>query len=218
MKKIMAALLALLTCLAIVACTSTPKASEPAAEPAKVEPAKAEPAAAENELLFESFEEDLLWSAVGTSWNDGDASIGAYKSEEHATDGDYSLECVFKYTGKNQARFIIDKPDLMDFSPYAAITLDIFNATDQTLPFNICICTGDAWVWQETAGVDLAPGANNGLVFPINKNIKSAASNWAYADPGMTELNKVMRVALSVNIMGIDVSGKVYADNIRLVK
>ena len=32
------------------------------------------------------------------------------------------------------------------------------------------------------------------------------------------QLNKVMRVALSVNIMAIDVSGKVYADNIRLVK
>jgi hypothetical protein len=221
MKKLLIAMLAVLALVAFTACNSTPAKAEPAkTEPAKAEPAKVEPAKAAdpNVTMFEDFEGDFLWAAVGTSWNDGDSSIGAYASDQNVSQGKQSMEMVFKSTGKNQARFNIDKPDMSDWTGFTAIKLDIYNDTAIKLPFNVCVCTGDAWYWQETLGVELAPGWNKDVTLSFTNGIKNAATNWANTGTAIVDLNKIMRVSMSVNIATIDVSGKAYVDNIRLVK
>jgi hypothetical protein len=221
MKKLLIAMLAVLALVAFTACNSTPAKAEPAkAEPAKVEPAKVEPAKADG-IMFEDFEGEFLWVAVGTSWNDGDSSIGAYASEENATQGKQSMEIVFKFNDKNDARFFIEKPEMDDWSGVTAVKMDIFNATDKTIPFYLALQTGDDWLWHATKTIDIAPGKNKDVAFPLNAEIKSAATSWANTGTTIANMQKIVRFNIGAGIQypnKVDVSGKAFVDNIRLAK
>jgi hypothetical protein len=117
MKKIIVSVTVLCALLVISGCVSSSGTKEMAVEQ-------------EGTAIFENFEGDHYWMAVGNSWNDGDGSRTVKTSKQNATSGEKSLECKFKFKDvlnkemKNkaatyqtkEATFYTDAPAITDWS------------------------------------------------------------------------------------------------------
>jgi len=209
MKKFMVISFALLACIAFVSCNST-KAAEPA-------PAAAEPAAAaepvtgfpDGETLFEGWESDLLWKAIGKDWDAGDKdmSVGMYASDEHVTEGESSMELTYDVsrlvTERSKATYTLIAPEIFDWTGVKTIKADFFNTEDVSVNVAFVAQNGEDWAWGQSAEVGIAPGEN--VDFEI-------------ALPEFKTPDKIKQIFLLFFFPDGAKTGKVYVDNIRVVK
>src|SRR5512138_128121 len=104
------------------------------------------PAAAEEVGLFEGFEAASPWYAIRDAWKDGDRSMDARPSEEHATEGKKSLEASFDIPAGKAATFALDLPEAADWTFVKSVIVDFF-VPGSPLKAALAIQTGDDYFW-----------------------------------------------------------------------
>jgi hypothetical protein len=214
MKKVMIIILAALACLALVACNSTkPAAAAPAAAPAAAAPA-AVSTAPENgfpdgETLWEGWESDLFWKAIGKDWDntDPDMSIGMYKSDEHVTEGESSIELAYDVSrlvaARSKASYTIVAPELFNWTGVKSIKMDFFNTEEVQVDVAFVTQNGADWAWEQTPEYRIQPGENKDFEIPLP----------AYKAP-----QDIKQIFFCLFFKDGAKTGKLYMDNLRVVK
>jgi hypothetical protein len=211
MKKVMIVISAALACLALVACNST--------KPAAVAPAAAAPAAAvstapengfpDGETLWEGWESDLFWKAIGHDWDAGDKdmSVGMYQSDEHVTEGESSIELTYDISRltdpRSKASYTIVAPELFNWTGVKAIKMDFFNTEDVQVDVAFIAQNGADWAWEQTPEYRIQPGENKDFEIPIP----------AYKAP-----QDIKQIFFCLFFKDGAKTGKLYMDNLRVVK
>ncbi len=167
------------------------------------------PATAGGDNLLEGFEKGLTaWTAIASSKATGSTIV-----EGKASEGTHMLKCDFDFDDKNQQAWIGIDQDL-NFKDSSAIKVDIYNPNPSPLQAEIVLKLGDTYDWTESKGIQMKPGWNRDVTFPLKaKTFKNAASNWmnhAYADP----LDQVKSLYIGFVSTGA-LKGSAYFDNIR---
>lgn len=205
MKKLSLALCALLAAIAFMACNSTAEKKPAAAKdaPAEVVEDIKFPAGVS---LWEGFEsEDTMWVAAQLDDGNGqDSSESLRVVEKNATEGKMSAELLFKHDSKDKASYSYASPERSDWTGVTQVKLDAFN--NESYPIDLCMVlqNGEDWSWFQSAPVPLAPGANKDIVIDVKPNT-----------PGII---KVVFICLFLPEQARDKTGRVFLDNIRVVK
>jgi hypothetical protein len=168
--------------------------------------------------ILEDFEETHFFIAVGDSWSDGDNSIVALTSDQHATSGSKSLECQFALQeNKKGGAFYGEGFEPYDWTGYSSLIVDIFNATDVDLEVAMAICSGPTWEWQETPNSPLPPGLNKDITFDLKAGTyKSSLTGWEN-NGVLLYMEDVKRLVFKI-LGPPGLEGSVFIDYIRLAQ
>lgn len=171
----------------------------------------------EKAVLWESFEQDLYWFAVGNSWGDGDSSLDALKVNKFATQGKYSFKGEYAMNGRNGAAYYVQDFADKDWTMYKGLGVDIASDAKEDISVALALCTGDAWDWQESPSKVVSPGKNPNIRFNFHDNtLKSQHTDWKHS-ASLADANDIKRVVLKF-FGKAGINGNVYIDNIRLIK
>lgn len=176
--------------------------------------------------VFDGFEGDFFWTAVGDQWGDGDGSKSVKVVTEKFSEGKLAMESIFEIpapaTGSwPGAAFYNQTLPITDWSGFKAVGVDVYNPDENGLRVAFAICTGETWSWQETEAQSLKKGWNYNLRFNLmNKNLKSEAVGWEHkADlEKASEVKRIIFKFFPTKDEENAIKSSVIVDNIRLVK
>ncbi len=164
-----------------------------------------------SDKLLEGFEEEERWTA-DTSFS---GAVSAMVVQGKTTEGSKLLEGTFDIGGSRKNAFFCLEAK-MDLGGVKALKVDIYNPQSEPLQSELAVIIGEQYVWYESRLVDLKPGWNIDVTFPLNTaSYKTAATQWKNkAVPG--PLEKVKKIQLGV-YSNNPLTGKVFFDNVRVV-
>ncbi|MES2200768.1 MAG: hypothetical protein V4498_00800 [candidate division FCPU426 bacterium] len=167
---------------------------------------------ADSSFLWEGFEREVNWFA-----EDRSAASGRAVDSAHASEGSHSLKMMFKTSSKS-GRAVYTRMEKMDWSPYAALVLDIYNPSGiEDLKASVIITSTEHWIQHEAALPPLSPGWNRDLKVDLTKaQFSSPASS--YKPIGyLVGRGEIQSVSLALE-PGVEADSAVYADNLRLIR
>ena len=167
-------------------------------------------AGASHPYLWEGFEREINWDA-----NTGTAATGRIVDGEIFSEGTRSLKLPFRTVapsgwgswGRNQD---------LDWSPFGALVLDIYNPTDlPNIRLGVVITAGDNWVAHEAFTPPLAKGWNRDVRIELKKAVFSSPASDYKPVGHLIQRGQVHRIGLNI-YPGAVADGAVNIDNIRL--
>ncbi|MEK7474083.1 MAG: hypothetical protein AAB152_00475 [Candidatus Coatesbacteria bacterium] len=167
-------------------------------------------ACAESGYVWEGFEREINWDPDASS-----AATGRVLDPAQATEGKHGLKLDFTAVTPS-ARAVWYRSENLDWSPYGALLLDVYNPTDlPALKLGVSIATTDRYLGHETLTAPLQPGWNRDVRIDLKaRTFSSAASD--YRPVGyLIGRGAVKLVSLHV-YPGSATSGWVTVDNMRL--
>jgi hypothetical protein len=179
----------------------------------------ANPMAAEEstsqDLLWESFEKSNSWQAVANSWNNGNGSTKVKAVADFATEGKKGLCLSFKMAKSNSATYYTDSVTgkWSNWTNFSQLKVDVNNTISTPLKMTLALMTGNPWIWLETQTVDIKPGLNTDVTFPL-KDFKTEATGWQFTSE-LKNANDMHRVVFQF-FGEVGLEGDIYIDNIRL--
>jgi hypothetical protein len=176
-------------------------------------------ARAEEKLLF-SFEKDTQgWEIPEWALEQEDnAGKGVEVSKDFAKEGTQSLKFMTAFPGKVWTAAIVEDFEYFDWSPYKAISADIYIPKDAPvgLKAKIILTVGESWKFTEMArSVALVPGE----WVTVTANLLPGSEDWKRTVVDDAFRKDVRKFAIRVESnKKPEYSGPIYIDNIRLEK
>lgn len=145
-----------------------------------------------------------IWAAFDwEQWGPEKLSTSARIANSWFSEGRHSLECRFKKSAPDSDHIGTYFMDYRwNFSGSKYVVLDVHNPEKDAFLLSIIFQTTDAWNWDETTTVEIAPGSHT-LVFSLANFQK--------------DLYLVNRVNICYHEK-TPMNGRFYVDNIRLIK
>lgn len=167
-------------------------------------------ARAQSVWLFDGFEHEINWGADTAS-----AATGRVVDAEQHTEGGHALKLLYKSVAKG-GRAIYWHYETLDWSPYGALLLDVYNPASSTdLVCSVVLSTTDNFIAHEYFLPPLHPGWNRDLRVPL--------TGYGYSSPAtdykpvgfLVGRNQIQMIQLVV-YPAAGAEGSVDVDNLRL--
>jgi hypothetical protein len=157
--------------------------------------------------VLDDFETDAAW-CIDSAENHG---LIQY-STDHATSGARALHVTAFKRGRDKTA--VRKEVNYDLSHVSRFMVDVYNAGTEPVPFALAFKVSEGDRWFETLPFMLQPGANNGIVFPINRATLKPLDGPTTYDDWLRLRGEVMRLLLLFYENGNE-QNELYVDNVR---
>ncbi|MBN1354360.1 MAG: hypothetical protein JW994_06805 [Candidatus Omnitrophica bacterium] len=136
-------------------------------------------------------------------------------SGDVAREGKSSAKLTVNFPGDKWSSAILEVAEFFDWTPYGAISCDIYLPKDapKGLKAKIILTVGDEWKWTEMSrSVKLVPGewAN------LTANLKAGSTDWRQVKPTDEFRADVRKIAIRISSNKDAYNGPIYIDNIVL--
>jgi len=159
---------------------------------------------------WEGFEREINWEP-----QNGTAATGREVDAEHFTEGGHSLKLLFESVAQS-GRAVYNRVQTMDWSPFGAMLVDVYNPTDIAgLRLGVVLTTTDRWISYEYITPPLQKGWNRDVRVDLLAPLFSSGSSDYRPVDYLAGRGEVKMVGFEV-YPGEAAEGEVEVDNVRL--